>query len=410
MSRDERVVETQLGRVPRAPWRVAARCSSGYPQVIASPSVLGDGDRFPTTYWLTCPHLVACCSVLESAGAGQAWTERVAADDALASALADADADYRRWRAAESGGADACSDVGIAGSRDPRVVKCVHAHAAATLAGVDSPVGHAVLESEGAECEHEDCAGLLLQSGRVPGVEGARMTGSGASRSAAIDIGTNSTRLLVADVSGGEVREVVRRTTVTRLGEGLGETGRLSEAAVTRTSDVVSDYLREAAQEGAARVRAVATSAARDAENGSELLDSLASLGIEPEIIAGPREANLSFLGAAYGLPAQRLLVCDVGGGSTELIVGSISDAETPGVEVETARSVDVGSRRVMEIFFDSDPPSETELDAAAEWIAEQLRPFFDGLREHPRSMVSVGGTATTLAAVHLKLDEYDSE
>jgi exopolyphosphatase/guanosine-5'-triphosphate,3'-diphosphate pyrophosphatase len=375
VSRDERVVEAQLGRAPRTPWRVAARCSFGYPRVIASPSVLDDGDLFPTTYWLTCPHLVGRCSASESDGAGQIWTERAAADETLSSALAEADSDYRRRRAEESGGADACSGVGIAGSRDPRVVKCIHAHVAAALAGVASPVGRAHLESEGGECEREDCAGYLLQSGREPGVEGARMTGVGTGVSAAIDIGTNSTRLLVADVSGGDVREVVRRTTVTRLGEGLGETGRLSEAAVTRTSDVVASYLREASREGAARVRAVATSAARDAENGSELLGSLAALGLEPEIVTGSREAHLSFLGAAYGLPAQRLLVCDVGGGSTELIVGSIEDSDAVGAEVETARSVDVGSRRVMEMFLATDPSSTDCGSILAPWCRWEVLP-----------------------------------
>jgi exopolyphosphatase/guanosine-5'-triphosphate,3'-diphosphate pyrophosphatase len=401
VSHDERVVEAQLGRAPRAPWRIAARCSFGYPQVIASPSVLEDGDRFPTTFWLTCPFLAERSSALESAGAGEEWTERVAASEPLAVMLDEADAEYRRSRAVESGGADVCADVGIAGSQDPHVVKCVHAHVAAALAGIGTPVGRAVLESEGAACEHEDCAGLLLQSGRGPCVEGARMSGSGTGRSAAIDIGTNSTRLLLAEVTGGDVREIVRSTTVTRLGEGLGATGRLSEAAIARTNDVVADYLREASDAGPDRVRAVATSAARDAENGSELLDSLAALGIEPEIITGPREAYLSFLGAAYGMAPQRMLVC---------VVGSIEDAEDHGVEIETARSVDVGSRRATEMFLASDPPSDRELEEAAEWIAEQLRPFFDGLRERPRAMVSVGGTATTLSALHLKLSEYDSE
>jgi exopolyphosphatase/guanosine-5'-triphosphate,3'-diphosphate pyrophosphatase len=236
------------------------------------------------------------------------------------------------------------------------------------------------------------------------------MTGSGPGRRAAIDIGTNSTRLLVADVSGGDVREVVRRTIVTRLGEGLGATGRLSDASMARTRDVVADYLQMTREHEAGSVRAVATSAARDAGNGEEFLASVARLGLEPEIVSGSREAFLSFLGAAYGLSEQRTLVCDVGGGSTELIIGSAAEDEKEPVRVETARSVDVGSRRVMEMFLKSDPPAASELSAASEWIAEQFRPFFDGLRDHPRRMVSVGGTATTLSALHLKLEAYDSE
>lgn len=231
-------------------------------------------------------------------------------------------------------------------------------------------------------------------------------------RLAAIDIGTVTTRLLVADVSASDVTEVVRSTDITHLGEDLTTTGRLAPAAIGRVREVVARYAGTIAELGVVRVSAVATSASRDAENGSELIASLAALGIRPRIIDGDDEARLSFLGATWSVTGEGLLVVDVGGGSTELIFGS-SDADESNVrtcDIEAMRSVDVGSRRITEMFLHTDPPTPRELDEARAYIAGALRPFFDALRTKPCALVSLAGAATTFSAIDLELAEYDAE
>ena len=157
MPHDADTVRLQLGRPPREPWRVANRCSFGFPTVIATPSRLATGEPFPTTFYLTCPHLVAAISTLESAGEAERWASRLAAEPTLAASMCAADAAYRDARAAESGGQDACAGVGIAGQRDPLATKCLHAHVAAALSGIDDPVGHGVLETVEPECRDARC-------------------------------------------------------------------------------------------------------------------------------------------------------------------------------------------------------------------------------------------------------------
>ncbi len=231
-------------------------------------------------------------------------------------------------------------------------------------------------------------------------------------RIAAIDIGTVTTRLLVADVSDGDVTEVVRSTDITHLGEDLTVAGSLSSEAIARVRDVVAGYAGTIAGMGVERVTALATSASRDADNGADLVAALAPLGITLRIIDGEDEARLSFLGATWSVTGEGLLVVDVGGGSTELIFGS-SDADDDNVrscDIETMRSVDVGSRRITEMFLHSDPPTARELDEARAHVAGALRPFFDALRTRPRAMVSLAGAATSFSAIDLELAEYDSE
>lgn len=230
-------------------------------------------------------------------------------------------------------------------------------------------------------------------------------------RRAVIDIGTVTARLLVADVTAGAITEVVRRQAITHLGEGWTATGELSRAGITRVADAVRSFVDEARALGADRVSAVATSAARDASNGAAFLDALEAAGVRPEIISGEREGYLTFLGVAYGFAGKRILMADVGGGSTELVVGSAQEsADGPRVNIEIARSVDIGSRRVTELFLHSDPPTAREIDEAAGWIADELRRVFVPLRERPRDMVSVAGTATSLAAIDLQMESYDPQ
>lgn len=230
-------------------------------------------------------------------------------------------------------------------------------------------------------------------------------------RLAAIDIGTVTTRLLVADVDDTGITEVERSTDITHLGNGLTTTGRLADDAMTRVAHVIGRYAERMDALGVESVSAVATSASRDAENGADFLDLLGARGVRPEIIAGAREADLAFLGATATREGEGLLVVDCGGGSTELIVGDVR-AENGGriAEIRAARSIDVGSRRMTERFLRSDPPTAAELDGARAWAVEELRPFFDRLDERPREMLGLAGTATSLAAIRLELAEYDAE
>lgn len=230
-------------------------------------------------------------------------------------------------------------------------------------------------------------------------------------RRAAIDIGTVTARLLVADVEDGHVTEVVRRQAITHLGAGWTETGRLSDAGMQRVAEAVRGFVAEARELGAERLVGVATSASRDASNGEEFLGILEAAGCRPEIITGEREGYLTFLGATYGACDERLLVVDIGGGSTELVLGTscvLDDGRY--VDIDQARSIDIGSRRVTELYLKSDPPTAREIDEAAGWIADELRGYFSAMRERPREMVAVAGTATSLAAIDLALDPYDPE
>lgn len=229
-------------------------------------------------------------------------------------------------------------------------------------------------------------------------------------RLAAIDIGTVTTRLLVADVDEHSIVEVERSTDITHLGAGLTTTGRLGDEAMESVARVIGGYAERMYDLGVEAFSAMATSASRDADNGDDFLDLLGGRGIRPEIIAGSREADLAFLGATFERDGEGLLVVDCGGGSTELIVGdAVSDGDARRTQIRAARSIDVGSRRMTELFLRSDPPTPGELDEARSWAAEELRPFFDRLDERPREMIGLAGTATSLVAIRLGLAEYDA-
>lgn len=228
-------------------------------------------------------------------------------------------------------------------------------------------------------------------------------------RLAAIDIGTVTTRLLIADVGEDSIAEVERSTDITQLGAGLTATGRLADDAIERVAAVIGRYAEAIRARGVEHVTALATSAARDAANGDRFVARLTELGVTPRIIGGDREAELSFLGATWGREGDDLLVVDCGGGSTELIVGGIDPRRTPAAVIDAARSVDVGSRRMTELFLHSDPPTRTELDAARAWAADELRGFFERLDRRPREAIGLAGTVTSLAAIRMELAVYDS-
>ena len=224
---------------------------------------------------------------------------------------------------------------------------------------------------------------------------------------AVVDVGTNSTRLLVADVRDGRVvREVERRTIVTRLGEGVDESGRLSQDAVERVVAACASYREAIDAHGAERVVAVLTSAVRDAENGVELERVLRErFGFEATTISGEREARLTFLGATAARPhAEPLMVLDIGGGSTEVVIGS-------GGQVEFFVSTQIGSVRYTERFLHTDPPREDEVAACREAIEQVLAESVPhGMRALPADGVAVAGTPTSFAAIDLDLEPYDRE
>lgn len=222
-------------------------------------------------------------------------------------------------------------------------------------------------------------------------------------RVAAVDIGTNSTRLLVADWDGRVLARVKADTRITRLGRGVDVTGRLDAEAIDETLAVAEGYLAEARALGAGKVMTVATSAARDAANGAELLARAAELGLDVRILTGDEEAALAFAGATSGLPSGEHLVIDAGGGSTELVVG------TDG-HVRVAVSLDLGCVRLTERWLAHDPPDPEEIAGLEMEVEGEVSRAADALAPLPDQAIAVGGTATTLAAIHLGLRAYDAD
>jgi exopolyphosphatase/guanosine-5'-triphosphate,3'-diphosphate pyrophosphatase len=222
-----------------------------------------------------------------------------------------------------------------------------------------------------------------------------------------VDLGTNSTRLLVAELQDGNVAELERRTTVTRLGEGVEATGRLGEAAIDRVSETLAVYREILDRLGVDEVVAVATSAMRDAENGPAFREEIRDrFGIDARTISGDEEARLTFLGATAGRRAgAETLVIDIGGGSTEYVTGQAGS--DPGFHVSTR----MGSVRHTERHLKSDPPTAGEMAALAEDARSIVRAGVPGeVLERVEEGIAVAGTATTLAAIAQELDPYDPD
>lgn len=223
-------------------------------------------------------------------------------------------------------------------------------------------------------------------------------------RAAAIDCGTNSLRLLIADVQDGQVRDVVRTMTVVRLGQGVDVTGRLAPEALERTWATVAQYAEQIRAAGVEAVRMVATSASRDADNSEEFVAGVVQrLGQPPEVISGAEEAHLSFIGARSVLDVAGIVaVVDVGGGSTEFVVGSD--------DVHSAVSVDVGCVRMTERHLHSDPPGAAEIAAATHDIDAGIARAQDATHfAGADQLIGLAGSVTTVAALAMGLPEYDS-
>jgi exopolyphosphatase / guanosine-5'-triphosphate,3'-diphosphate pyrophosphatase len=227
-------------------------------------------------------------------------------------------------------------------------------------------------------------------------------------RVAAIDCGTNSIRLLIADAGsngGAPLVDVVRQMRVVRLGQGVDATGELAPEALERTFAATEDYARLIREHGAEKIRFVATSASRDASNRHVFVDGIRKLlGVEPEVISGDEEASLSFAGASSVLPAgdgQAVLVVDIGGGSTEFVLGDAGG-------VIAAKSVDVGCVRLTERHLAGDPPTQEQIAAAeADVDAGIAEAQLSVPLERATAVVGVAGSVTTVTAHALRLPEY---
>ena len=230
-------------------------------------------------------------------------------------------------------------------------------------------------------------------------------------RYAAIDIGTVTCRMLVVDADESGLRELTREYAITNLGEGVDATGELKPEAIDRVVRAIDGFLAvrdslSTPDHPVVRTVAVATSAARDARNAADFAARLRERGIELSVIPGSREAALSFSGASIDFPGERLMVVDVGGGSTEVVMG------TGGAEPLCAHSFNVGCRRVTEKFLASDPPALEELARARAWIREQMASWFaDQTKEAAllERVVAVAGTATTVVSIRERMETYDS-
>jgi exopolyphosphatase / guanosine-5'-triphosphate,3'-diphosphate pyrophosphatase len=227
-------------------------------------------------------------------------------------------------------------------------------------------------------------------------------------RVAAIDCGTNSIRLLVADTVDGRLVDVTREMRIVRLGEGVDRTGSLAPQALERTRAALADYAATIRANGVERVRMVATSATRDAANRDVFVSMVREvLGRDPEVISGREEAALSFAGAVASLRDLRgpVMVADIGGGSTELVVGS-----PDGAGGLRSRSMDVGCVRMTERHLRSDPPTPDQIEAAVADVRQAIDQVRDDVPLYDvGAFIGVAGTVTTVAAIALGLDHYDA-
>ncbi|MGD0984348.1 MAG: DUF501 domain-containing protein [Acidimicrobiales bacterium] len=385
---DWEAVAGLLGRAPQGTFEVVVRDAAGAPVVILNSPFLDDGTPMPTLYWLVGRAERDSVSQLESIGGVRGAEAEVDPGDleaahCLYQALRDA--------AVPPGHRGPRPTGGVGGTRHG--VKCLHAHFAWFLAGGPDPVGRWV------------CDKLDIDPGRyrvTPASGRATAVGSARGPVAAIDCGTNSTRLLVADTSGRALERLMR---ITRLGQGVDRDGRLDESAMQRTIDVLAEFRRVMDHHGVTRARATATAAARDARNTGEFTRRVTEiLGTAPEVLDGEEEGRLTYLGATAELDpaAGPYLVLDVGGGSTELVEGAAG--------ATTAVSLEIGCVRCSERFLEHDPPLAGELEA----LRVHVRRLVTGAVEaHPElgdaaQLIGVAGTVAGLVRLDQGIVVYD--
>jgi exopolyphosphatase/guanosine-5'-triphosphate,3'-diphosphate pyrophosphatase len=385
---DREEVAVLLGRPPRGRFEVVVRDPQDQPTVIRNEPLLDDGTPMPTRWWLVDPALRASVDRLEAAGGVKAAE---AAVDPTELAAAHGRYAVERDAAVPTDHRGPRPTGGVGGTR--RGVKCLHAHLAWYLAGGDDPVGRWV------------AARLDLARSRAGPV-------------AAIDCGTNSTRLLVADRDGRPLERLMR---ITRLGEGVDATGRLAPHAIARTVAVLRHYRAVMERRGVVGARASATSAARDAANRDQLFGQAEeALGVPLELLSGEAEGRLSFSGATAELDPHDgpYLVVDIGGGSTELVTApppGLCDPSDNGAGVTPSvavASIDIGCVRITERFLHHDPPSPAELTDAADAVRAGLDAAIAAQPSITTAdrLVGLAGTVATLSAIDQGLVGYSRE
>ena len=396
---DLALVTELLGRPPRGECEIVVRGPAGEPVVIKNAAHLDDGTPMPTLYWLVGREERDSVSRLEAAG-GVKEAER-ATDPG---ALADAHARYATLRDRSLVGSEPHAHLpsgGVGGTRQG--VKCLHAHLAWYLAGGDDPIGRWTAAELGLDRAAYPCSDCESQDTQP----------RPSSAVAAVDCGTNSTRLLVIGPDG---RRLDRRMRITRLGAGVDRTGQLDPEAVDRTISVLREFRAVLDTHGVAppNIRAAATSATRDASNSAEWLVAAEQiLGVRPEVIEGTEEGRLSYLGATSSLdPASGpYLVVDIGGGSTELIVGRESPESADPTPAQVV-SLDIGCVRISERFLAGDPPARREIETAR----AAIRILLDSAKENSQAwqagkrLIGLAGTVSALTVLALGLDRFDEE
>ncbi|MDO5635261.1 MAG: DUF501 domain-containing protein [Micrococcus sp.] len=441
---DRDTLSLQLGRPVRDVVEIGARCVCGNPLVATTAPRLSNGIPFPTTFYLTHPVLTAAVSRVEADGEMARMNERLAQDAELAAAHARAHEAYLAERdrvGAESGVGDVSEIRGISAGGMPERVKCLHVlvgHSLAAGPGVN-PLGDETLRLIREWWTPEECAceGAWDMAAPVPEKDLSRHVKHLAKVEqwrketvAGIDCGTNSIRLLISrpDPQTGAPTDVVRQMRTVRLGEAVDATGRFSDAALARTFEALDEYARLIERNHATRVRFVATSASRDVSNRDEFVAGVVErVGVEPEVISGDEEAGLSFAGAVSVLQEDRsgdagqdaggeatgpddaaepaVLVIDLGGGSTEFVLGTAAG------KVEQSVSMDMGCVRFTERFLHSDPPTDAEIEAARAAVGTLLDEVTTHVDLHRvTELVGVAGSITTVTAEALGLESYDSD
>ena len=420
-ARDWAVVAGQLGRAPYELTGIAMRCPYGYPVLIESPPLVRGQVPNPNLLYLSCPSLKKAVSRAEARGAVKELRFSFNSDPGLRAVLLQVNRLYqeRRITLAEALGREAESSgvlvEGIGGPADPGMATCLHAYAAAFLAVMSGWLreGRATGGLGGEQASPADLVAKVQQVwerflpplGECWCLDARCAQWENVARRAAIDVGTISVRLLVADTAEGRLRTVIRQVEVTRLGEGLKYGARLGEAPKRRTTEAVERYAAVARAAGADSVVLAGTSATRDALDGEKFITRLAlENGLTAAVLSGQREAELAFAGVRSDLQGD-LVVIDIGGGSTEVIWAG------EGGKVE-AVSLDLGASRATERWIRSDPPAPEEIRA----VYEEAKAAFAGVPDldrralKGRRLVGTAGTVTTLAALDAGLEKYDPE
>lgn len=438
---DLKLLAQQLGRIPRSVVGIGARCRCGAPTVAITAPRLDGGSPFPTLYYLTHPAVVKAVSQLEATGIMNHYNELLQRDTSLAEAYQSAHKSYLEQR--EKLG-KVVEIAGISAGGMPSRVKCLHALVAHSLAvgpGIN-PIGDMALQAiasrwtaDTCQCE-ADFSDISMITAKEPNMlvkselEGEESNSlQRTKRVAAVDCGTNTIRLLIADLlpagklnsQGMPFTDVLRTIEVVRLGQDVDRTGEFNAQALERTFCAVEQIAKLCAEHQVEEIKFVATSASRDVRNRDEFIHGIEQrLGVSPQIISGSLEAQLSFTGAVSMLPStlnSPLLVVDIGGGSTELALGYAQTGE-----LTQTFSMNVGAVRLWERYLkvpelarelgyrtwkEDLAQAHQQIVADCEKALDEAERYVDLTRV--RTVVGVAGTVTTLTALHLGLDCYDS-